>query len=98
MGRKLADTELELYRRVDEVLYYIWDPIGVAYSPAARDEYQAYLPKVFAMLQEGVGVSSVAAYLDDVAIERMALEARPEHSIRVAELLLAWRTKIYRAQ
>ncbi len=40
MGRKLTDTELELYRRVDEVLYYVWDPIGVASSPAAH----GYLP------------------------------------------------------
>jgi hypothetical protein len=40
MGRKLTDTELELYRRVDEVLYYVWEPIGVASSPAAH----GYLP------------------------------------------------------
>jgi hypothetical protein len=42
-GRKLADSALELYKRVNEVLHYVWDPIGVAYSPAARDEYQRYI-------------------------------------------------------
>lgn len=26
MGQKFADSELELYRRVDEVLYYVWGP------------------------------------------------------------------------
>lgn len=51
MGQKLGDTELELYRRVDEVLYYVWDPIGVAPNAVTRDEYQRYLPEVFAMLQ-----------------------------------------------
>lgn len=96
MGRKLVDTELELYRRVDEILYYVWDPIGVAYSPAARNEYQGYLPKVFAMLQEDGSASSIAAYLDTVATERMGLDARGEHSKRVAELLLDCRTEIYR--
>lgn len=95
MGQKLAGTELELYRRVDEVLYYVWDPIGVAYSPAARDEYQSYLPKVFAMLQEGMDASSVAAYLDSVATESMGLNLIPEHFTRVAELLLDWKTEIY---
>ncbi|CAD6563044.1 hypothetical protein ACFQ3P_41525 [Paraburkholderia sabiae] len=50
MGYKLADDELELHRRVDEVLFYVWDPIGVANSPAARDEYYGYLPIVFSML------------------------------------------------
>ncbi len=37
MGRKWTKIELELYRRVDEVLYYVWAPIGVAHSSAARD-------------------------------------------------------------
>ncbi|KVR82630.1 hypothetical protein WK26_11660 [Burkholderia vietnamiensis] len=95
MGQKFADSELELYRRVDEVLYYVWDPIGVAYSPTARDEYQGYLPKVFAMLREGMDAAHVAAHLDSVATESMGLNANPEHSKRVAELLLNWKTEIY---
>lgn len=98
MGQKMASPELELYRRVDEVLYYVWDPIGVSWGPAARDEYQRYLPKVFALLQEGVGAPSVAAYLDEVATTRMGLEARPEHSMRVAQLLLEWKSEIYCGQ
>jgi hypothetical protein len=98
MGRKLTDAELELYRRVDEVLYYVWDPIGVAHSPAARDEYQGYLLKVFAMLQEGADAASVAAYLDAVAMDRMGLHEKGEHSKRVAELLLDWKTEIYRSR
>lgn len=98
MGRKLTDVELELYRRVDEVLSYVWNPIGVAHSPAARDEYHGYLPKVFAMLQEGADASSVAAYLDTVATERMGLQANGEHSKHVADLLLDWKTRIYRSR
>ncbi|MGC5989666.1 hypothetical protein [Ralstonia pseudosolanacearum] len=94
MGKKITSPELELYRRVDEVLYYVWDPIGVSHSPAARDEYQRYLPKVFAMLREGACALSVAAYLNDVATARIGLEARPEHCKRVAELLLDWKTEI----
>ena len=98
MGRKLSDTELELYRRVDEVLYYLWDPIGVATSPAARDEYQMYLPTVFTMLHEGMDASPIAVYLDGVVTDRMGLDANPEHSKRVAELLLDWKTEIWRQQ
>ena len=98
MGRKLSDTELELYRRVDEVLYYVWDPIGVATSPAARDEYQRYLTTVFTMLQEGMDASPIAAYLEGVATDRMGLDANLEHSKRVAELLFDWKTTIWRQQ
>ncbi len=75
----MADDELELYRRVDEVLFYVWDPIGVATSPTARDEYYGYLPIVFSMLQgEGANASIIAAYLDSIASERMGLDANPE--------------------
>lgn len=98
MGQKSASPELELYSRVDEVLYYAWDPIGVSWCPAARDEYQAYLPKVLALLREDVGAPLVAAYLDEVATTRMGLEARPEHSMRVAQLLLEWKSEIYSGQ
>jgi hypothetical protein len=95
MGHKLADDELELYCRVDEVLFYVWDPIAVANSPAARDEYYAYLPIVFSMLQgEGANASMIAGYLDSIASERMGLEANPEHSIRVAQLLLDWKSEV----
>lgn len=95
MGQKLADSELELYRRVDEVLYYVWDPIAVSSFPATRDEYQRYLPTVFAMLQEGAAALSIAAFLDKTATERMGLEANPQRSKRVAELLLDWKAEIY---
>jgi len=95
MGHKLADDELELYRRVDEVLFYVWDPVGVANSPAARDEYYGYLPMVFSMLQdEGANASIIAAYLDTIASERMGLDANPEHSNCVAQLLLDWKTEV----
>lgn len=32
----------ELERRIDEVLYYVWDPIGVSDTPAARGEHSSY--------------------------------------------------------
>jgi hypothetical protein len=44
---KLLPHQDELYRRTDEVLHYIWDPIGVAGVPEARDEYDSYLPHAF---------------------------------------------------
>jgi hypothetical protein len=40
----------ELHSRVDEILYYIWDPIGVAAEPSARDEYSRYVPELISIL------------------------------------------------
>ena len=53
MGQKLVPNDLALYRGTDEVLHYIWDPIGVAGCPYARDEYHGYLPRVYSLLIAG---------------------------------------------
>lgn len=47
MDRKMSPADKKLYQRADEVLHYVWDPIGLASMPAARDEYRGYLPQVF---------------------------------------------------
>ena len=36
----------ELNQRIDEVLYYEWDPIGVSDKPCARAEYSSYTMKI----------------------------------------------------
>jgi hypothetical protein len=94
MRQNLTDNELALYKLVDEVLHYVWDPIGIATNADAREEYVSYLPKIFAMLQERTDASSIAAYLDNVATKRMGLGANPGRSKRVAELLLDGKAEV----
>jgi hypothetical protein len=91
MGRKLSPEDMALYRAVDEVLHYLWDPIGINSVPQARDEYHGYLPKVFGMLREGADESQIAAYLTTVTIERMGLSPRTNHDRDVARILLDWK-------
>ena len=94
MGQKLNGPALALYQATDEVLYYVWDPIGVASHPQARDEYHGYLPKVFEMLQDGSELKGIAEYLTQITVERMGLSPRPEHDLSVAILLAEWREVI----
>ncbi len=91
MGIELPPNEQELYRRVDEVLHYIWDPIGVAGVPQARDEYYSYLPEVFSLLKNNADLLKIATYLERVVIDRMGLNGNREHSFEIAELLLDWK-------
>ena len=90
MGQKLPPDRMELYRRTDEVLHYIWDPIGVAGVPEARDEYHSYLPVVFARLLDATDVE-IREYLRWVAEERMDLSADKERIDRAVEALLRWK-------
>jgi hypothetical protein len=90
----MTPHEEELYRRVDEVLHYIWDPIRVSGIPPARDEYESYVPDVFMLLKENAGADRIASYLLEVTTDRMGLRANPERALNVAELLLAWKDRL----
>ena len=87
MGRKLDPQQMELYRATDEVLHYIWDPIGVSDAPNARDEYSSYLPQVFKMLFGQNSKEKIVDYLVKIQTERMGLNANRENAKRVVEIL-----------
>lgn len=90
MGRRLSPFEKELYQRTDEVMHYVWDPIGMAGIPQARDEYDSYLPQVFAMLIERKDEGEIAEYLTGIEDKRMGLTPNPEQASRVASMLNDW--------
>lgn len=94
MGQKLSKYDRELYQRIDEVLHYVWDPIGVAEVPEARDEYDSYLWQVFGLLKANASAEQIAEYLYQVSTERMGLMGNKLHDLKVAELLLEWKEVI----
>jgi len=86
--------EKELHMRVNEVLHYIWDPIGVRGEPRARDEYDSYVPEIYSLLQGGAAAEQIAAHLDEIATERMGLNSNIKHSLLAAHNLLDWRATL----
>ncbi len=34
-------------QKIDEILWFDWDPIGVNDYPEARDEYRSYVPEIY---------------------------------------------------
>lgn len=95
MGTKLSPHDAELYQRVDEVLHYVWDPIGVAGEPMARDEYYAYLPTVFSLLKQSADSrEKIAQYLDYVVTDRMGLPENRKATLDVVDILLDWKERL----
>ncbi len=94
MVHKLSPQDKLLYQAVDEVLHYIWDPIGVSGVPQARDEYHGYFPHVFGLLCGGADEQTIADYLSNVTSERMGLSANPKHDLEVANILIDWKNAI----
>jgi hypothetical protein len=91
IGKEMSKAGEELYRRVDEVLHYVWDPLGVSDTPEARDEYCSYLPDVLSLLNTSSDVEQIAAYLSDVIIVRMRVPSNKTKNREVAQLLLDWK-------
>lgn len=95
MGQKLSPVDLALYRAVDEVLHYVWDPIGVSSMPQARDEYHGYLPQVFGLVRGGSDENDIARYLTEITTERMGLTDNIEHDLEIARVLIEWKEVIH---
>ena len=85
-----------LRRAVSEVLHYVWDPIGVAGTPEARDEYEGYVDGVCGLLWRSAEANAVTAHLVGIAEDAMGLPDTQERAARAAEVLLAWRDVVTR--
>ena len=94
MGKKLAPPDLALYQAVDEVLHYIWDPIGISSVPQARDEYHGYLPVIFGLVHQGTDAEAIAKHLSQITTERMGLAENYSHDLEVAQTLIEWRSAV----
>lgn len=89
---KSADPQFRKtwFARVDEILHYVWDPIGVGGSPCARDEYQSYVPKVAGLLIEKKSKEEIFGYLHWLESEHMSCPVTKEseaHTKEVVEIL-----------
>jgi len=84
--------EDELKRRVDEVLYYQWDPIGVFDEPYARGEYKSYVNTIISILKKEIPdeeiIKEIANELEKIAIIKMGLKGNIEISKTIAERLI----------
>lgn len=76
--------------RIDEVLYYVWDPIGVSDTPEARDEYSSYVGDIVQAVVGDHSKDDIAALLTAISIERMGLQPNKKRDSEVAELVLNW--------
>ena len=95
MGVQLPPRELELYRRCDEVLHYLWDPIGVRGAPGARDEYYDYLAEVFAVLRDRCGTKRLSKLLSAIERDRMGLTPDSNRANQIANILSQHREWIW---
>ncbi|ESP91489.1 MULTISPECIES: hypothetical protein [Pseudoalteromonas] len=88
---KLSGKKKDLYRRVDEILHYLWDPIRVSDTPLARDEYHSYLPKVFSLVISDKKHHEISEYLVKIESGSMGISPNIDKATEIAKLLIETR-------
>ena len=67
------------------LLWAVWDPIGAG---VPIDEYESYVPVIWKLLEEHVGIEAVSTALAQIAEERIGLDRGTSRS--AAERLTQW--------
>jgi hypothetical protein len=87
MSSERTHFQKAVFRRVDEILHYVWDPIGVCEIAQARDEYQSYVPKVAGFLLEKKDKEELRAYLHWLESEHMSCPVTGETQAHTKEIV-----------
>jgi hypothetical protein len=87
---KEAIVEIEeLYTRIDEILFYKWDPLHLSDTNWSRDEYESYVPEVFRLALESESYDPIADHLTKIATEIMLMTENRKHDIEIAKLIFS---------
>lgn len=81
-----------LYKRVDEILWNDWDPIGVN-DIAPRDEYQSYVPEIFSLLIQNKTDKEISDRLYKIETEIIGVLGSREHCLIIAKKLIEEKNK-----
>ncbi len=80
----------ELNQRIDEILYYEWDPIGVSDEPCARAEYSSYTMTILKYVLEE-DLHQIANQLSKIGTDSMGLTTNKEHNLKISQRLLDYK-------
>jgi len=90
MAQKMLPSDAELYRRIEEIVHYIWDPIGISGIPQARDEYNSYMTAIFGRVKVGKE-KDIVEFMRWVASENMGLSFDEEKAKEAVKVMLEWK-------
>lgn len=77
-----------LLKRVDEILFYLWDPIGVKEEPAARSEYAGYVGVIFSLLISSKDQNTIAKQLMVFEENNMGLATNELQALKIGKILI----------
>ncbi len=84
-----AAKEFLIYRKIDEILWFDWDPIGINDIDDARDEYESYVTEIFNLKKATVGRQEIAKSLLKIETEKMGLNGTLENCLSIADKIIS---------
>ncbi|MHC4558880.1 MAG: hypothetical protein ACYS80_16435 [Planctomycetota bacterium] len=78
----------EMLKHIDEVLFYIWDPIGVSPDPYVRAEYTSHAAVVRSILEQSDTIEPISEHLASIVKNYMEIEPDKKQCDYTAEVLL----------
>jgi hypothetical protein len=83
------DRAQRYHHPIRQILLGDWDPIGVADVPEAQDEYDSYIPGLYARLIRHVSQQELFDHLWQIETQHMGLAANHSKTEAVAQKLIA---------
>ena len=85
----MTPGQQKLYNSIDEILWNEWDPISANTHGLPRDEYQCYIPEVYAFKTRNADQESIAKHLLKIETEIIGMPGGVEHCRMVAAKIVA---------
>ncbi len=82
-----AAKDFLLYKKIDEILWFDWDPIGIN-DIAPRDEYQSYVPEIFGLVKAKSDRQEIANRLHKLETENIGMSVTIESCLTIADKIL----------
>lgn len=82
-----AASDFLLYKKIDDILWFDWDPIGVN-DIAPRDEYQSYIPEIFGLVKAKADIQVIASRLHKLEIDNMGMSGTLKNCLIIADKIL----------
>lgn len=83
-----AASDFLLYKKIDDILWFDWDPIGVN-DIAPRDEYQSYVPEIFVLVKAKADIQVIANRLYKLETDYMGMSGTLENCLTIADKILS---------
>ena len=81
------NRDFVIYQRIDEILWFDWDPLGIN-DIAPRDEYKSYVIDIFDLLKAKADKRTMAQHLFKIETNNMAKGGNFEKCLTIAEKIL----------